>query len=164
MGVHRQKFFQNTNLDDFFSTRSSSQGHSLCLKSLSVSFSTPEIPECCHFDSSRGSGLCFRRSMVSFAFFNAHLDWLICLVLHFVVTGNDQQPYLFKSSCPRLPFSGLCPLSLGLLEILLPQLGRDPQLNWLLPPVPLLTNYSALLIRTFGRDINSIHLWRFRFH
>lgn len=55
---------------------------------------------------------------------------------------------LFNMSCPRLAFGDLHLLSLGLLEILLPCLGPDPQLNLLLPPVPLLTNYSGPLIRT----------------
>lgn len=72
-------------------------------------------------------------------------DWLISPVLYFVVTENDQQPILFNTSCPRLAFGGLCLLSLGLLEILLPCLGLDPQSNLLLPPVPLLTNRSGPL-------------------
>lgn len=71
---------------------------------------------------------------------------------------------LFNMSCPRLVFGHLHPLSLGLLEILLPCLGPDPQLNLLLPPVPLLTNYSGPLMRTseilfpfISRDFGGFH-------
>lgn len=105
MGVHLQKFFQNVNLDAFFHTKLLAGTFTVIFKGLSASSSTLEFWERCDFDGSRGSGLFFRRSMMSFAFLNAHSDWLIWVVLHFVVTGNDQRPYLTPAPPPSAAFA-----------------------------------------------------------